>query len=81
MQFLHILELASSNGKGPVDGIGGIIKRFISQKIIQRKFSVQDPQSFEQASEGCQITFSRCIYTSKKLLHYIHSSSVDVAVR
>ena len=46
---------ATSHGKGPVDGVGAIIKRFVTSKIMTRKVMVQDVQSFVKASEGCDI--------------------------
>ena len=46
---------ATSHGKGPVDGIGAIIKRFVTQKIMTRKALVQDVRSFLDAARGCEI--------------------------
>ena len=40
---------ASSYGKGPVNGIGGTIKRIATQNVIQRKLSIIDALSFYQA--------------------------------
>ena len=31
---------ATSHGKGPVDGIGGVVKRMATQKVIQRKVNI-----------------------------------------
>ena len=44
---------ATSHGKGPVDGIGAIVKRIIMQRITTRKFIVQDVDSFLKAADGC----------------------------
>ena len=46
---------ATSHGKGPVDGVGAIVKRFVTQRIITRKFIVQDVDSFLKAADGCGI--------------------------
>ena len=40
---------ASSHGKGPVDGIGGTVKRIATQKVIQGKLSITDALSFYEA--------------------------------
>ena len=37
---------ARSHGKGCVDGVGSTIKRYVAQKVIQRKAVVEDGQSF-----------------------------------
>ena len=46
---------ATSHGKGPVDGVGAIVKRFVTQRIMTRKFIVQDVHSFLKAAGGCGI--------------------------
>ena len=46
---------ATSHGKGPVDGVGAIIKRFVWQKILTRKQLVHDVPIFLAATEGCEI--------------------------
>ncbi|XP_065665666.1 uncharacterized protein LOC136087088 [Hydra vulgaris] len=40
---------AASHGKGPVDAIGGTVKRLATQKIIQRKFIITDAITFHEA--------------------------------
>ena len=46
---------ASSHGKGPVDGVGAIIKRFVTQKIMTRKSIVTDVKTFLEAAKDCEI--------------------------
>lgn len=46
---------AASHGKGPVDGVGAIVKRYVTSKIMTRKVIVQDIESFLNAAEGCNI--------------------------
>ena len=46
---------ATSHGKGPVDGAGAIIKRFVLQKILTQKQLVHDVPTFLAATEGCEI--------------------------
>ena len=46
---------ATSHGKDPVDGIGGIIKRYVTQRIMTRKALVQDVKSFLEAANECEI--------------------------
>ena len=43
---------ATSNGKGPVDGIGGTIKKMAMQKVIQRKLYITNAASFYDAVNG-----------------------------
>ena len=42
---------ATSHGKGPVDGIGGSVKRFVWRKVKSRQYSVSDAVSFSRAAE------------------------------
>ena len=46
---------ATSHGKGPVDGVGGIVKRFVTSKIMTRKEFVSDVDSFAAAANDCGI--------------------------
>ena len=43
---------ATSHGKGPVDGIGGVVKRMATQKVIQRKVNITNTASFYDAING-----------------------------
>ena len=43
---------ATSHGKGPVDGIGGVVKRMATQKVIQRKVNITNAASFYDAING-----------------------------
>ena len=45
---------ATSHGKGPVDGIGGSVKRYVWGKVKSRVHMVCDSKSFTKASEGMQ---------------------------
>ena len=45
---------ATSDGKGPVDGIGGSVKRYVWGKVKSRMHMVYDSKSFSKASEGMQ---------------------------
>ena len=48
-----VLELfATSHGKGPVDGIRGIVKRIATQKVILRKVNISNAASFYNAISG-----------------------------
>ena len=47
---------ATSHGKGPVDGVGGILKQFVTSKIMQRKAQVHNVDYFAKVTEGCEIT-------------------------
>ena len=54
MEEQHGLKLcwnffAASHGKGPVDAIGGTIKRIAAQKVIQRKVLITDVLTFYEA--------------------------------
>lgn len=43
---------ATSHGKGPVDGLGGALKRSVRRGVLSRKFSVADAQTFANACKG-----------------------------
>ncbi|XP_071943945.1 uncharacterized protein [Antedon mediterranea] len=43
---------ATSHGKGPVDGIGGSVKRFVWGQVRTRKTIVSDAKSFVSAAAG-----------------------------
>ena len=43
---------ATSHGKGPVDGIGGVVQRMARQKVIQRKVYITNAASFYDASNS-----------------------------
>ena len=57
LQEKHRLKIfwnffATSHGKGPVDGFGGVVKRMATQKVIQRKVNISDNGSFYDAING-----------------------------
>ena len=71
---------ASSHGKGPVDGVGGIIKRYVTSRMIQRKFIVQDIDSFKAVSEGCAInviTMRKSDIDSFNLKHKLYTRNIS----
>ena len=41
---------ATSHGKGPVDGIGGAVKRYVWAQVLARKDMVKDASSFVSAA-------------------------------
>ena len=47
---------AAGHGKGPVDGIGGTVKRYVASKVLRRQQDrVNDLESFVAASSGCKV--------------------------
>ena len=47
---------AASHGKGPVNGIGGAVKRYAAAKIIRRKqVCVNDVETFMKATPGFKV--------------------------
>ena len=57
LQKRHTLKIywnyfATSHGKGPVDGIGGTIKRMAAQKVIRREVNTTNAESFYEAING-----------------------------
>eukprot|EP00112_Aurelia_sp_Birch-Aquarium-sp1_P023526 Seg7039.2 transcript_id=Seg7039.2/GoldUCD/mRNA.D3Y31 product="hypothetical protein" protein_id=Seg7039.2/GoldUCD/D3Y31 len=64
---------ATSHGKGPVDGIGGCLKRIAMEKVKTRQCSINNAKEFCQAVEGSQIgiTFisTADIYEKEESLH------------
>ena len=57
LQKRHMLKIywnyfATSHGKGPVDGIGGTIKRMAAQKVIWREVNITTAESFYEAING-----------------------------
>ena len=46
---------ATSHGKGPVDGIGGTIKRFVWSAVKARKIMVQNASSFVEAAKQSKV--------------------------
>ena len=54
LQEKHKLKIcwnpfATSHGNGLVDGIGGVVKRMATQKVIQRKLNISNAGSFYDA--------------------------------
>ncbi|KAK6169741.1 hypothetical protein SNE40_020732 [Patella caerulea] len=45
---------ATSHGKGPVDGIGGAVKRHVWQQVLSRKAVVINASTFTKAAHGMQ---------------------------
>ena len=57
LQEKHKLKIcwnffATSHGKGPVDGIGGVVKRMATQRVIQRKVNITNAASLYDAING-----------------------------
>ncbi|KAG1668796.1 Dipeptidyl peptidase 8 [Nymphon striatum] len=46
---------ATSHGKGPVDGIGGSVKRFVWNGVRSRKFVVSNAEGFKLAARTSQV--------------------------
>ena len=46
---------ATSHGKGPVDGIGGCLKRCATEKVTTRQCTINDAQDFVKAVEGSKV--------------------------
>lgn len=44
---------ATSHGKGPVDGIGGTVKRQVATRVYQRRAVVKDAESFFKCALEC----------------------------
>ena len=60
LQKIHNMEIrwnyfATSHGKGPVDGIGGAVKRKVFNEVKKRKHIVKDAASFVAAAEGSSV--------------------------
>ena len=51
MAFIKVVlgPFATSHGKGPVDGIRGMVTRTATQKVIQRKVNISTAASFYNA--------------------------------
>jgi hypothetical protein len=45
---------AAMHGKGPVDGVGGTIKRHVHNTVSIKKAAVQCPESFMDAAKSCK---------------------------
>eukprot|EP00112_Aurelia_sp_Birch-Aquarium-sp1_P019466 Seg4820.5 transcript_id=Seg4820.5/GoldUCD/mRNA.D3Y31 product="hypothetical protein" protein_id=Seg4820.5/GoldUCD/D3Y31 len=64
---------ATSHGKGPVDGIGGCLKRIAMEKVKTRQCSINNAKEFCQAVEGSQIGITLIstadIYEKEESLH------------
>ena len=47
---------ATSRGKGPVDGIGGMDKRVVSREVMSWRASVDSSREFAVAADNCKET-------------------------
>lgn len=46
---------ATSHGKGPVDGIGGALKRFVRNRVLRREIIVFNAEQFAAAAESSTV--------------------------
>ncbi|XP_063381046.1 uncharacterized protein LOC134667550 [Cydia fagiglandana] len=54
---LHLIwnYFATSHGKGPVDGIGGALKRLVRGKVLKRKANVLNAEQFASAAKDSAV--------------------------
>lgn len=54
---LHLIwnYFATSHGKGPVDGIGGALKRLVRGKVMKRKAIVLNAEQFASAAKDSKV--------------------------
>ena len=70
---------ATSHGKGPVDGIGGNVKRFAEKIVRQRNFIVSNAQEFHDAVLGLQNIKTFCIL-KKNIESFIENSGLKILI-
>lgn len=58
---------ATAHGKGPVDGVGGTVKRAVWRRILQKQALVQTPEDFAKVAEKACPNI-RVIYVSKEAI-------------
>ena len=67
---------AASHGKGPVDGIGGAVKRYAAAKIIRRKHvRINNVETFMKAISGCKVSVHP--FTKEDLTCFAERNDLD----
>ena len=61
---------ATSHGKGPVDGIGGNVKRFAEKIVRLRNFIVSNAQEFHDAVLGLQNIKTFCVLKKNNTIQF-----------
>ena len=69
---------ATSHGKGPVDGIGGNVKRFAEKIVRPRNFIVSNAQEFHDAVLGLQNIKTFCVL--KNIEFFIENSGLKILI-
>ena len=67
---------ATSHGKGCVDGVGGTIKRHVTDKVIQRKAVIKDAQSFYDCTKEFTIQSINTYFIDTKKINDFVSKNV-----
>ena len=60
---------ATSHGKGPVDGIGGYVKRFAEKVVRQRNFIISNAPEFHHAVSAIQNKNILCVEGKGRIFH------------
>ena len=61
---------ATNHGKGAIDGVGGIIKRFVCSRVISRKCIVTDATSFANCVVGANIEINVVLVSPEAISAY-----------
>ena len=68
---------ATSHGKGPVDAIGGTVKRLVNNQIIQRVDHVNDVESFFNSLVKCD-TKIKSFYISSNDINSVNEKDLQI---
>ena len=65
-------------GKGPVDAIGGTVKRQVSSRIIQRRAIVKDANSFYQCALDASSVINIFMISAANIKEFVDSQLTDL---
>ena len=67
----------TSHGKGPVDAIGGTVKRQVSSRIIQHRAIVKDANSFYQCALDASSVINIFMISAANIKEFVDSQLID----
>jgi len=82
LQGRHSLDIqwhffATSHGKGCVDGIGGLVKRKVTERVIQRRAIVKDSESFFQSCQALDLSVKFYSINSAEIQDFVQNEIGD----
>ena len=74
---IHWHYFATSHGKGCVDGIGGMVKRMVAEKVRQRRSIVRDAKSFFDCTKILKSETGFFLITLEQISNFVKDEKIN----